>query len=63
MEHLDRHTFHHRDPAFDARPRHPVGAGASRSLAQDDHSHMDAMKRDQSSNVSAFLKIVPCPTR
>ena len=25
-----------------------LGAGDSNSLAQDDHSHMDAMKRDQS---------------
>ena len=35
-----------------------VGAGASHALAQDNHSHMESMKRDQSSNASAFLKIV-----
>ena len=35
-----------------------LGAGASHSMAQDDHAHMDAIKRDQSSNASAFLKIV-----
>ena len=36
-----------------------LGAGASHALAQDDHSHMDADEAaSQSSNASAFLKIV-----
>ena len=35
-----------------------LGFGASHSLAQDVHSHMDAMKQDPSVNTSAFLKIV-----
>jgi hypothetical protein len=35
-----------------------LGAGASHALAQGDHAHMDAAKRDQSSNTGAFLKIV-----
>ena len=35
-----------------------LGAGTCHLLAQDNHSHMDAMKRDPSNNASAFLKIV-----
>jgi hypothetical protein len=49
---------------FTTRIRHTMlaltilGAGASYCLAQDGHSHMDTMKRDQSGNASAFLKVV-----
>ena len=49
---------------FTTRIRHSMlaltmlSAGASYTLAQDGHPHMDTMKRDQSSNSSAFLKVV-----
>ena len=49
---------------FATRLRHSVlalailGPATSYSLAQDDHSHMDAMKRGQSGSSGALLKIV-----